>query len=213
MPWGRSTRLWVIKDLDAADAAAVEASFIGDGAHDVSGLHAIAPAHLDAEALHAGFRRAGLLAGAAAQLAAGAGPLLAAAIAAVAGIAAAAVLANPALIALHQQGLGAHRQLQGGQGELLGAGAAFPGPPAAGSRKAAPAPPRGLRCSGRRRGVGAADRDGFWLMVALLGISMASIGRPTARSSPPRKRRSRGVTNRIASPVRPARPVRPMRCT
>jgi hypothetical protein len=25
--------------------------------------------------------------------------------------------------------------------------------------------------------------------------------------------RSRGVTNRIASPLRPARPVRPMRCT
>ena len=53
----------------------------------------------------------------------------------------------------------------------------------------------------------------FWLMVALLGTSISAIGLATTRSSPPRKRRSRGVRNRMASPVRPARPVRPMRCT
>ena len=35
------------------------------------------------------------------------------------------------------------------------------------------------------------------------------VARSMARSMP----RSRGVTNRIASPLRPARPVRPMRCT
>jgi hypothetical protein len=51
------------------------------------------------------------------------------------------------------------------------------------------------------------------LMVSLLGAAIASIGWRVARSIAFSKWRSRGLTNRIASPLRPARPVRPMRCT
>ena len=106
-----------VKDLDPADAAAAEASLIGDSAHDVAGLHPIPPAHFDAEALHVLFRLAVLGAetpagGGSAGLAY-AGTGLAAAITAIATplppVVAAVVashgglLAHPVFVALNQQ--------------------------------------------------------------------------------------------------------------
>src|SRR5690606_12283643 len=48
----------VVKDLDAADVAAFDAGFVGDGADNVAGLHFVRMAHLDAEAFHARLRAA-----------------------------------------------------------------------------------------------------------------------------------------------------------
>ena len=45
------------------------------------------------------------------------------------------------------------------------------------------------------------------------GSSISDSGALVARSMARSIRRSRGVTKRIASPLRPARPVRPMRWT
>jgi len=49
--------------------------------------------------------------------------------------------------------------------------------------------------------------------ASTLGSCIGSIFCRVARSIAPSMPRSRGATNRIASPLRPARPVRPIRCT
>ena len=51
------------------------------------------------------------------------------------------------------------------------------------------------------------------LTASTLGSGISWIGCRVARSIARSMPFSRGVTNRIASPLRPARPVRPMRCT
>ncbi|MCW0417162.1 hypothetical protein NB689_002916 [Xanthomonas sacchari] len=51
------------------------------------------------------------------------------------------------------------------------------------------------------------------LTASTLGSCISSIGWRVARSIARSMPRSRGLTNRIASPLRPARPVRPIRCT
>ena len=51
------------------------------------------------------------------------------------------------------------------------------------------------------------------LTSSTLGSCIWVSGWRVARSIALSRCRSRGVTNEIASPVRPARPVRPIRCT
>ena len=136
-----------IKDLDPADAAAAQARLIGDGADDVAGLDPIAPAHLDAEALHVLFRLAVLgteaaagggatglaqaAAGFAAAVTAIAAPLVAALATVVAPVIAPVVaahgrlLAHPVFVAMDQQGSVPDGQPQGRQGELVGSGSLF----------------------------------------------------------------------------------------
>ena len=53
----------------------------------------------------------------------------------------------------------------------------------------------------------------FSLTSSTDGSSISSKRALVTRSMERSMRRSRGVTNRMASPERPARPVRPMRCT
>lgn len=89
---------------------------------------------------------------------------------------------------MDQQRLIAHRQLQGGQGQLLAADAGFLAHPLQDFGEQGPLLIALLIAAGVLESIGRRWRRRsrrFWLMVALLGISIGSMGRPTARSSPP----------------------------
>ena len=112
-----------VEDLDPADAASVQARFIGDRPNDVPGLDPITPAHFNPVTVHVRLGGGGRTIGPGPRPAAVGSSRIGQATT-VTGFPVIALgrLAQPLLLTVHQQGLLTDRHPQGRQGELIRGG-------------------------------------------------------------------------------------------